>query len=607
MLAAVLCCGISAPITFTANDGSFATVQGVYGGHDAGNLWYYGDDALDIKSAKEAISHLDMNVNSPVVIAVIDTGLSVSHELFDGVLLQNGEGQTMGYDSYSDSTGITEINDSTPSSHGNGIAGIMAMTIKELGLANYIKIYPIKASQGSKESVEIASVTRAINRAVDIGADVINMSFGLTADEMTKTNWTTDLSLKYAISRAAKSALLVAAAGNGGKEGSTTNQKDIFYPAAFDGVFSAVNYNSKFEIADDSNFGGMYDIAAPGTEILTAGSATGGSNYNSNFGGTSASAAFVSVAAALLKLRYKTATELDGYALARMMSNLADVRTARKSNYTYKCLNFRAVLTQDFENGTEYNYVPPTGLQLSHNGPMGKDEFADAVYFMSTDTATPVRFIATVTPYGRTDPQFDDMIKWYVKDSEGAETYLGNGSMLDYTATIFGETQIVARLTIGSNVIEATQRVHVRYKPYFVEDSKVTYESYGGERPDKVPTEGVLYTTEKTVFTMVSIKYLDQSVGVKWYVNGKYVGEGTTFAFRPTLPGVYKISAQYGDNPLYENFAFVATVKSFIAKPINLAVFFIAAAIIISVIIVTVVIGKRYKKHKDQGETGKTE
>ena len=109
-----------------------------WGGKDTSELWYYSESFLDVANAKQAVSGWDLSkISNPVVIAVIDTGIDASHELFDGVLVKNANGDILGYNAYSgaDSQGNVNISD-TSSKHGSGVAGSIAMLIKEIGRAH---------------------------------------------------------------------------------------------------------------------------------------------------------------------------------------------------------------------------------------------------------------------------------------------------------------------------------------------------------------------------------------------------------------------------------------------------------------------------------------
>ncbi|MDE6060187.1 MAG: hypothetical protein K2G31_01775, partial [Clostridia bacterium] len=57
-----------------------------YGDKTAEDLWFFGGDALNIEGARSVVNGWDKSKLSPVIIAVADTGIDLSHDLFNGVL-----------------------------------------------------------------------------------------------------------------------------------------------------------------------------------------------------------------------------------------------------------------------------------------------------------------------------------------------------------------------------------------------------------------------------------------------------------------------------------------------------------------------------------------
>lgn len=579
-LAAILLAAILLTAGMGCNE---AGVAASYGGKDTSELWYYKDDALAVDAAKQVVGGWRLDGVQPVVIAVVDTGIDVDHPLFDGVLLKSGD-QVLGYNSYIDvDAGKTDISDTSGDKHGNGVAGIIAMLIKEFGLQDYIKIYPIKANTTGRSSFAIGAVSRAINRAAEIQADVINLSLGLLGSDMTRTDWANDSQLRYAIGNAAKVSVIVAAAGNNSQP--SLSDDDKFYPAAMDGVLGIMNYTEGQTLYRSSNYGDAYDFAAPGKDVYTAGD--GGYSYMT---GTSAASPIASFATALLKLRLKAEgdNEQDGYALARMMRNLA-LRQVSYNNNQIKYLDLNTIVTQDFKN-TAYDDEPVSGLEITHDGALGSEEYSDAV-FMYANKVKPVSFVARILPYGYTDPEWQDALEWVLVDSNGGERRLGEGASLTYSPEVFGETQLQLRLNADGHYFEADQRIFIKYLPFLIGDCKVTYLSHANDSARVAPTEGVLYTTETTSFTLTGLRYIEPKP-VKWYVNGRYVATGPSFDFTPTKTGTYVISASYDNsNPVqFGGFAFTAHVRSFVLRPLDLAMLVIGLTIALSAIAAVVVI-----------------
>ena len=106
-----------------------------YGDVDTNNNWYYNSANLYIDGAKSVIQGWDLAnkpelKTNPVVIAVVDTGCTLVHEVFNGVLLENTEG-VVAYNAYNKSN---NVEDNSLDKHGTSMMGTMAMIIKDLGL-----------------------------------------------------------------------------------------------------------------------------------------------------------------------------------------------------------------------------------------------------------------------------------------------------------------------------------------------------------------------------------------------------------------------------------------------------------------------------------------
>lgn len=591
---------------------AFATQSSSY---DSSGFWYYGSDALNISGAKNVVKGWNKSKLSPVIIAVADTGIDASHELFDGVLYTKN-GEAVGYNSR---TGMemkasalpdNALNDSKKiDKHGNSVAGVIAMLIKEFGLEDYIKIYPIKANNLSADGrSEIASFTipstiNALNKAREIGADVINLSLGILESDIKATsNWAGDRDLLYAIDLARESMLVVAAAGNdenGGHDSARAGEK--FYPAALSGVYSVMNYGKNGSLHPHSNYGGAYDIAAPGEDIWTAFDATVSSTKYQTKSGTSIATPFASFTAALLKLRFQAENKAEpsGNDLLRMMKNLSS-RTTVKGSYTIKCLDIYKALTQDFEN-TAYHYSAPESIELSHNGKLGTGDYQHTIVMQAT-TVEKITFLAKINPIGETSPDLDDSIEWLLRrtvNGKKTDTSIGTGAKLEYFAEVYGASKIIARLRYGNKTIEAEQAIYIEYAPYLVGDVRVTYAENMNDSVSNAPSSGMLYTGETAAFSLTGLKYVDQTVPIKWFVNGEYVCDALVFEFAPQKAGNYVITAQYGDQPALDTtYVFTATVKPFIVRPLDLAMLILGLVIIVAAGVLTTILVIKHKKGK---------
>lgn len=587
-----------------------------FGDKELSSLWYYGDSGLKLGSAKAVVDSWNKGGLTQKTIAVIDTGIDYAHEVFGGVLCLNGEGKPIGYDarqkkevtldSMLDNAAERKDNTFTVKKHGNAIAGVIAMMIKELGLQNYVKIYPIKANSiviekdnpAERATFSVENVVEAIKQAQRIGASVINLSLGIIKSENTNGEWVNNKDLKYALEDACKDSLIVAAAGND-KKNSDEKDGNLFYPAAHDGVLGVMAYGEN-GLYVDSNYGSAYGIAAPGEQIYTAKYAE--TNSYQTLDGTSLATPAVAVAGALIKLRYEAEGKSvpDGIAVARMLRNLTNVKTVTKGGYTAKCLDFHSVLTQDFEN-TSYVYDDPVGIGISHNGTYGKDAYDNAIYMRANEVVS-VTFIAKINPYGNTDPALDSAVQWIEKRRDFSETVIGYGLRLEYTPTVIDQTvTIIARLRFGSETFEQSEDVRVASVAFMIGEARVTFEKNSLESVDTAPSEGVLYTGETYTFSLTGIRYVSplKKSQIKWYVNDEHLGTGETFKYSPKTSGKFIVSARY-DGKLIPR-VFEADVKSFILRPLDLSMLIISIAILIALAgIITAVAVKRKSSAKTE-------
>ncbi len=135
-----------------------------------------------------------------IKIAVIDTGVDFNHpDLFGW----GPDGKVIG--------GYNFINEGEPpldtNGHGTQVAGIIAADGQLVGVAPKAKILAYKVSENG-EAVSSDLIIKAIDKSIEDGADIINISLGVN-----KTN----ASIEHAVNRALeKEIFVVVAAGNDG-------------------------------------------------------------------------------------------------------------------------------------------------------------------------------------------------------------------------------------------------------------------------------------------------------------------------------------------------------------------------------------------------------
>jgi len=167
---------------------------------------------------------------SGIIISIIDTGIDLNHPDLDGQIIG-------GYDFVDNDEMPEDIN-----GHGTQVAGIIASNGNLKGIAPNSKILMYKVSEDG-ESVPSNLIIKAIEKSIEDGADIINISLGINQ---------TNTKIDQAVNKAIKNNIfVVTAAGNFGPELSTIgspgiNPNAITVGATFNNVTSSLV--STFEI-----------------------------------------------------------------------------------------------------------------------------------------------------------------------------------------------------------------------------------------------------------------------------------------------------------------------------------------------------------------------
>jgi membrane-anchored mycosin MYCP len=219
-----------------------------------------------------------------VLVAVIDSGVSVTHSALAGQVVPGGDFVRQGSDGRCDEVG-----------HGTIVAGIIAGKATPAsgftGIAPRARILPIRVLRDlgrSQDPNDPHRIAEAIKLAVQRGADVINLSL--------VTPNTRELAAAVQSARD-HDVVVVAAAGN---EGATQLRDQPAYPAAYPGVLAVAGVDEAGNHVQTSTPGRYVDVAAPGAEIVGP-APTGGGYGKFAEGGTSFAAAYVSGVVALAR------------------------------------------------------------------------------------------------------------------------------------------------------------------------------------------------------------------------------------------------------------------------------------------------------------------
>ncbi|UUU44787.1 type VII secretion-associated serine protease mycosin [Streptomyces sp. NBC_00162] len=225
-----------------------------------------------------------------VTVAVLDTGVDDSHPDLAGRVLEGHDLIGMG----------AGRGDRSWARHGTAMASIIAghghgSGQGVLGIAPQAKILPIRVileegdpGRAQARDSKGGALADGIRWAADHGADVINLSLGDDSDSAHHEAGE-DEAVQYALT---KGVVVVASAGNGGESGDR-----VSYPAAYPGVIAVTAVDRRGKKAKFSTRNWYATVSAPGVDVVIA---DPDRSYYEGWG-TSAAAAFVSGAAALVK------------------------------------------------------------------------------------------------------------------------------------------------------------------------------------------------------------------------------------------------------------------------------------------------------------------
>ncbi|HVR91502.1 MAG TPA: S8 family serine peptidase [Novosphingobium sp.] len=279
-----------------------------------------GWDARRMVRMPEALAHEPGD--DGVTVGLIDSGINARHPEFARTFRTGFD--TVRLDSGDVAAGIELLGDHLAMDirpvdlfvgHGMGCAGIIAANGKAMprGLGGECRILPMRALAAARmpnaKVVGIGAISDldlALKLAVDLGAKIINLSFGTDDDAIAPHSPKPHAeSVAYAIARGC---ILIAASGNNGRE-------TRYWPAAFPEVIAVGAVSESRLPAGFSTRGDHVALCAPGQKVLTSG--LDGYQLAS---GTSFAAPFVSGAAALLVARsHRRAHPIDAATIRRVL------------------------------------------------------------------------------------------------------------------------------------------------------------------------------------------------------------------------------------------------------------------------------------------------
>jgi subtilisin family serine protease len=280
---------VQEPIVETAEPNAYRRIKAVPTDPRFGEQWsllntgqtvngFVGPSGIDIRWTQAIDAFTG---TSPVVVAVVDTGVAIDHPEIAASLWNNPAETSNGIDD--DGNGYVDDvigwdfvgNSRYPADvHGHGtlIASLIAAPRGNgqggAGIAPTARIMPLRVANSIGQCSQAASM-EAFLYAARNGAKIINFSAGYSgAASFSAAEMAT---LRYLDS---KGILVVTAAGNGGDDGfGDNNDVDPSFPAAYSlvNVLTVGAIDRSGGLAGFSNYGPQsVDIAAPGTDIFGA-------------------------------------------------------------------------------------------------------------------------------------------------------------------------------------------------------------------------------------------------------------------------------------------------------------------------------------------------
>jgi subtilisin family serine protease len=312
---------------------------------DASEAWA----PRDMVQAREGLAY---ETGDPsIILAIVDTGVALDHRETNGRF--RGGYDTVQLAAADFAQGVTVLGstgriDTRPVDdyvgHGMACSGIMGARGERIppGLGGSCWLLPVRVLgaarlPGRAEPVglgAIADIDLGVKIAVDLGARILNMSFG-TPDHAVEAGLPKPHAdvIRYAASRGC---ILVAASGNSGKE-------EKFWPAAFEEVIATGSVDASGQPSHFTTSGDHVALCAPGERVATCAL----DDKYQLATGTSFAAPFVAAAAALLLSRAgRRSFRLDGPMAKEILMASATPWTRSTRGYGAGILNVYQALQQ---------------------------------------------------------------------------------------------------------------------------------------------------------------------------------------------------------------------------------------------------------------------
>jgi len=573
--------------------------------------WYMDEDYLDLDRLKQTVelwkysTKYDFDGIEPVVVAVVDSGIIADHELFVGkyddngnptdtdgvgkydVLYRDGDGNLVKICTSNGSYVTSDVTDDHPNCHGTHVAGIIAVLIHELNLEQYIKILPVKA--GVKNNFSATAIALGINKAIENGADVVNLS--LTSNKTGSSGWSA-----VGTAAQAKNAVLVAAAGNI----SLDSPNGDYYPGASPNVIGVMNYTKSTNgkvLSSTSKYSSAYDLCAPGVDWMSA-NGKGKDGYV-EMSGTSMASPVVAFGAALRLLKSRAYANANPSAEELTPTELAkEVRAAVENDAVVR----NGLIGEKFDAFDMCKLVENEEAAVK----ITLCEYSEGGFEQRMNNVKPIKL--QLKMQSASFNAEDGSVKWYeVNDDDSLGDEIGEGAEFVYTPkNEVYSTRITAiwRATIGDVQYAETAELvkivvdYIDFSPSFVRNLELNATDTDGN----LLTGSQIRTGVEYEFAIsdVELSAISDYTHIYWFVDGQLMGEGKTFKYTfedncRTVVTV-RINNQFGKE-------FVVDFEEEIAKERaleSLEIFTIVAGtgIVLAIVIVFVVLAVKKRNVK---------
>ena len=307
----------------------------------------------------------DSGLDTPKIVAVLDTGISFNHPLIRDRLMTD---KAISFASNLETGEKLEPDENTVgemyrTSHATMIAGIITQCTQGLD----VKILPVRTTTSkaddiaNSESCTVSALELGIDYAVKQGVDVMNISLGAAVGVRLK-------SVEDSIHKAVEQGIVVVVSSGNFRRKidlSTKYITNVVLPAYIEECVVVGAVDSKKTIADFSDYGETLDVVAPGVGIWSSrieadGNTTGTDN------GTSFAAPHVAAMAAMLCMTHPDDSPEQIEKL--IQDNAIDLGEKGKDlYYGYGLASFEKLLqrTVTFEPG-EYGRFPKTSYNVKY-------------------------------------------------------------------------------------------------------------------------------------------------------------------------------------------------------------------------------------------------